>query len=387
MKSICISLAVFIAVHSAAQTLPVAACQSDNRTTARYPKADSLQKVLDQLTQAGVPGAAMAVVGKEGYWEAASGWASIEQKLPMQPCHLQYLQSISKTYMAVAILQLYQQGKINLDAPITQYLKTEHSKAVTNASTITVRMLLNHTSGITDYNFAPAYVAFLLQHPEHRFKPEDYLQYIDGKKADFAPGARYSYRNINYVLLALMADAITGDHARYISEHIFQPLQLKHTFYRHEAGYLTYATLPNTYWDRNSNGIIENVSGIQRGNVMDMVGDDGIVTTPHDAVYFLKGLNEGQLLHDTTLQMMKHWVKDSKGNNRYGLGLAFRNEEGHTGFGHSGGGIGAGCELYYFPKQDIYAFVAINLGTVTDSPLHQNADAFRKHLYEVLLED
>lgn len=387
MKSICISLAAFIAAHSAAQTLPVEPCQSNNTVNARYSKADSLQKALEQLVKSGVPGAAIAVISKEGYWESAAGLASIEQKLPMQPCHLQYLQSISKTYMAVAILQLYEQGKINLDAPITQYLAPAHSKAVTNASTITVRMLLNHTSGITDYNFAPAYVAQLLQHPEHRFKPEEYLQYIDGKKAAFAPGARYSYRNINYVLLALIADAITGDHARYISEHIFQPLQLKHTFYRHEAGYLSYTTLPNAYWDRNSNGIIENVSGIQRGNVMDLVGDDGIVTTPHDAVYFLKGLNEGQLLHDTTLQIMKQWVKDSKGNNRYGLGLAFRNEDGHTGLGHSGGGIGAGCELYYFPKQDLYAFIAINLGTVTDSPLHEKADVSRRQLYYLLLND
>jgi D-alanyl-D-alanine carboxypeptidase len=340
-----------------------------------------------KLTKAGVPGAAIAVISKEGYWEAASGWASIEQKLPMQPCHLQYLQSVSKTYMAVAILQLHEQGKINLDAPITSYLKPEHSKAVTNASLITVRMLLNHTSGITDYNFAPAYVARLLQHPEHRFQPEEYLSYIDGKKADFAPGARYAYRNINYVLLALMANALTGDHARYISEHIFKPPHLQHTFYRSDSGYLSYPTITNAYWDRNSNGIIENVSGIQRSNVMDLIGDDGIVTTPHDAVHFLKWLNEGKLLHDTTMALMKQWVKDSKGNNRYGLGLAFRNEEGHTGFGHSGGGIGAGCELYYFPKQDIYAFVAINLGTVTDSPLHQKADAFRKHLYEVLLGD
>jgi D-alanyl-D-alanine carboxypeptidase len=387
MKHFCFFLAVIISMQATAQSIPVVACESNHTQATAFTKAESLQQVMSELVKAGVPGVAMAVVSKEGYWEAATGWASIEQQLPMQPCHLQYLQSISKTYMAVAILQLYEQGKIKLDAPITTYLKPAHSKAVTNAANITVRMLLNHTSGITDYNFAPAYVAYLLQHPEHRFQPEEYLRYIDGKKADFAPGARYAYRNINYVLLALIGDAITGDHARYISDHLFKPLKLQHTFYRSDSGYLQYPTLPNAYWDRNSNGIIENVSGMQRGNVMDMVGDDGIVTTPHDAVYFLKGLNEGKLLADSTLQLMKQWVKDGKGNNRYGLGLAYRNEEGHTGYGHSGGGIGAGCELYYFPKQDMYCFVAINLGTVTDSPLHLKADPVRKRLYEVLLKD
>ncbi len=380
-------LAALITGSAVSQALPVAQCSPQPAASYRSHQTDSLSQSLQLLVGAGVPGIVMSVISQKGYWESAAGWASIEQKQVMQTCHLQYLQSISKTYMATAMLRLYEQGKLNLDDPITGYLKPAHSASITNAAAITIRMLLQHTSGIADYNFAPAYVARLLQHPEHRFTPEEYLSYVHKKKADFPPGARYAYRNINYVLLALIADGITGNHAQYLREQIFEPQQLKHTFYRADTGYLHYPALTNTYWDRYSDGSIENVSDMQRGNVSDLIGDDGIVSTAHDAVYFLKALNEGKIIRDSTLQLMKQWTKDSKGKNRYGMGLSYYDNYGLVGYGHSGGGIGAGCELYYFPKQDIYVFIAINLGTVTDSPLHKKAEEYLARLHHQLVLD
>ncbi|MCB0376728.1 MAG: beta-lactamase family protein, partial [Sinomicrobium sp.] len=250
----------------------------------------------------------------------------------------------------------------------------------------TVRMLLNHTSGVPEYNYAPAYVTYLLQHPDHYFTAEDYLGYIKGKPLDFAPGSRYSYRNSNYVILSLIADTVTGDHARFITETIFVPLGLTHTFYRSEPGYLNYPELTNAYWDRYSNGILENVSQLQRNNVACLTGDDGIVTTPAEAVLFLRGLMEGRLLSATTLTEMKTWVRDDKGNPAYGLGLDYAVFNGRIAYGHSGGGIGAGCELYYFPAENTYVFVGINLGTVTYSPLHDGAKKARNRLYRALLD-
>ncbi|NUQ23865.1 MAG: beta-lactamase family protein [Saprospiraceae bacterium] len=367
------------------QELNIIPCEIPSDLPDKYSKAGAIKQALQQLVDAGVPGCAMAVYSPEGWWETAAGFAKIENETPMQNCHLQYLQSISKTYMAVAVLKLYEQGKIIIDAPITQYLPEQYSRYVNDAAKITVRMLLNHTSGIPEYNFAPAYVTYLLQHPDYIFTPTDYLAYIRSKPLDFEPGSKYAYRNTNYLLLALMVDAITGDHARFITETIFQPLDLPRTFYKNEDRYLKSPRLVNTYWDRHSDGVLENVSQMQRNNVASLIGDDGIVTTPLEAVKFLKGLMEGQLLAPATLELMKTWVTDSKGNPRYGLGLAYHSNKGIISMGHSGGGIGAGCELYYFPAQKVYVFIAINLGTVTDSPLHERAGAAREKIYEVLL--
>jgi D-alanyl-D-alanine carboxypeptidase len=361
--------------------LPIESCNPSSPVKNKH----KIEAALDELVTGGVPGVALAVSSEDGIWSTAKGLAKIETNTPMQTCHLQYLQSISKTYLAVAVLKLYEEGKIKLDAPLTDYLPVGYSDYITRAKEITVRMLLNHTSGIPEYNFSPSYVSELLQHPDQFFSPEDYLKYIDGKPLDFEPGSRYSYRNTNYVILALMVDAVTGDHAKYISEVIFKPLELTNTFYRASENFLTYPRLVNTYWDRHSDGVIENVSLLQRTNVASMIGDDGIVTTPEDAVRFLKGVMENQLLKESTLNEMRTFVRDTKGNERYGLGLARALMNDQIGYGHSGGGIGAGCELYYFPNKKKYVFVAINLGTVTDSPLHENVLKAKDKMYEAIL--
>jgi D-alanyl-D-alanine carboxypeptidase len=82
---------------------------------------------------------------------------------------------------------------------------------------------------------------------------------------------------------------------------------------------------------------------------------------------------------------MKTWVNDSKGNPTYGLGLDYTVHNGRPALGHSGGGIGAGCQLYYFPEKKLYFFVAINLGTVTDSPIHEAVTKSIDRIYEILL--
>ena len=117
-----------------------------------------------------------------------------------------------------------------------------------------------------------------------------------------------------------------------------------------------------------------------------MIGDDGLITTPIEAVVFLRGLLEGKLLRSETLKEMKTWVTNKKGVPVYGLGLSRTKLGGATAIGHSGGGLGSGCQLYYFPKQEVYMFVGINLGTVTDSPIHQKALKVVKQIYEGVLK-
>jgi D-alanyl-D-alanine carboxypeptidase len=390
MKSLTIKyillLATLFSCSPYISDLVITGC-ADQSNTSSFSKAAGVTEAVQELVRDGVPGCAVTVYSSEGWWSTAAGYAKIENKTPMQNCQLQYLQSVAKTYMAVGILKLYEQGKIDLDAPMTKYLPEKFSRHIRDGSTVTVKMLLNHTSGIPEYNLSPAYVTKLIQHPAYAFEPEEYLKYIHQKPLDFKPGSKYSYRNTNYLILALIADAITGDHAKYLDEVIFQPLQLTNTFYRNDNQYLKYPNLVNSYWDRYSDGILENASVLQRNNVAALIGDDGIVATTEDAVKFLKGLMEEKIISHSTLELMKSWEKDSKGNPTYGLGLDYATFNGKIGYGHSGGGIGAGCQLYYFPEKEIYIFAAINLGTVTDSPIHEAAGKSIEKIYEELLKD
>lgn len=367
------------------QDLPVETCLPAQQPNA-YTNSMEVESLMDKLLDTGIPGMVVTIYTEEGWWGSARGLVKLEEDLPMELCHLQYLQSISKTYMAVAILQLYEQGRIDLDAPITTYLDERYSKNISEAHKITIRMLLNHTSGIPEYNNAPSYVTQLLQNPDRYFTPLEYLEFVDGKSLDFGPGTKYSYRNTNYLLLALIADAITGDHAKFMADNIFSPLGLSETYYRNDPEYLTYPHLANGYWDRYSNSIVENVSQMQRINVSSLIGDDGIVCTPRDAVSFLRGLFEGRLLNESTLQEMQTWVRNKDGEFAYGLGLDYDIIEGEIAHGHSGGGLGAGCQLLYFPNKELYVFMGINLGTVTDSPIHDKAEPILDEMYRVLLQ-
>ena len=351
-----------------------------------HPKAKTVLPVLQSLTDNGVPGAGLAIFDKDGWWAASTGYSKLESKGRMTDDHLHYLQSVAKTYMAVCVLKLYEEGKLKLDDPITLYLEPQILSMVNRADEITVKMLLNHTSGIPEYNFDPEYASILLQYPETVLTPINYIEYIKGKALTFEPGSQYAYRNTNYVLLSLIVDHITGNHGMYMEEVIFKPLGLKHTYYQISEKKLKGEQLPDSYWDRYSDGSLENVSYIQRQNVTYMVGDDGIVTTTVEAVQFLRGLLEGKLLQPSTLDLMENWVKGPDGIPRYGLGLGYTKIAGHTAIGHSGGGIGAGCELRYFPEKDLYMFVGINIGTVTESPLHISLAQKREELFQALLD-
>ena len=378
-------IVALIACSSYMQATSISHCEEHNSVN-NYSKATELKKIIDDFTKNGVPGCALTVYSDEGWWEYAAGYAKIEDKTPMQACNLQYLQSVSKTYMAVAILKLHEEGKIDLDASMRKYLPARYQQYLPATDSVTIRMMLNHTSGLPEYNFQPQYVSYLLQHPNYHFTIDELLKPIRGKKLQFRPGSKHVYTNTNYMLLALIADSLTGDHAKFISENVFKPLQLTNTFYRNDSAYLKYLTLPNSYWDRYSNSILENVSEMQRTNVSTLVGDDGIVSTPADAVKFLKGLMEGKLLSSSSLTEMEQWVNDKKGNPIYGLGLVHPIFNGQEGMGHSGGGIGAGCELYYFPKKNLYFFLAINIGTVTESPLHEKLMKIKDELWTALLQ-
>ena len=349
-----------------------------------YTKEDKLVSLFEELLETGIPGVGAVVYSDEGWWQYSSGLAKIETKEKMKPCHLHYLQSIAKTYQAVAILKLYEKGKLELDHPINQYLPEKYVKMIPRSNEITVRMLLNHTSGLPEYNSHPINITQLLQNPEKFFSTEEYFKVIDGKPLDFEPGSKYSYRNLNYELLSLIADQLTGNHAKHITALIFQPLGLSNSYYRNEDGYLAYPQIYNSYWDRHSDGILENVSQMQQTNVSSMIGDDGIVATPKDAVMFLKGLMEGKILKLESVELMKAGFELSNGKIEYGLGLDHADFGGKKAFGHSGGGLGAGCQLYFIPDNNTYFFIGINMGSITESPITDAAAPILKEIHQVL---
>jgi D-alanyl-D-alanine carboxypeptidase len=365
------------------QSDPAAGYPSKNP---EFPKAAMLQDILNRYTTRGLPGAVVSIYSENyGAWSGAAGFSDVARQLAMDSSMLQYLQSISKTYTAVAIMKLHEDNKIDLDAPLTRYLPAEHSRNLASADKITIRMLLNHTSGLPEYSDNPHFVSYVMLHPTKVFNIEDALIYLKNETLVFEPGSKHKYCNTNYLVLSMIADVITGDHAAFIDKIIFKKLGLKNTFYRSSPGYLNYKNLVHSYWDVLNTGRPADITPLQIANVATLKGDDGIVCTPGDAVRFLQGLQEGKLLKPATLAEMKTWVNGDDGKPVYGLGLVYYEAGALNGFGHSGGGIGAGCMLIYVPEKKIYIFMATNAGTLFGGPLAEKADAMKNEILAALL--
>jgi D-alanyl-D-alanine carboxypeptidase len=246
-------------------------------------------------------------------------------------------------------------------------------------------MLLNHTSGIPEYVTDPEYTATVLLTPQKVVNMDEVLQCLENEEPQFKPGSRYLYTNTNYTLLAMIGDAITGDHARYINNIILKPLGLKNTFYRDDSSYLNNPGLVDSYWDLLNAGRPANVTIMQKANVAALIGDDGIICTPTDAVKFLVGLMQGKLLKESSLKMMQQWVKNDMGREVYGLGLIKFDLNGVVGYGHGGGGIGSGCALIYVPEKKVYVFLSTNIGVVWDGLPAIKANEMKDEIVKTVL--
>ena len=379
MKKMFIVLAVLLLINFRTEA------QSSN-----FPaeKEAAIKALFDKYLEMGIPGLAVSVYSEStGLWSYAAGYANLENKIPLTEQHIHYLQSVSKTYMAVAILKLYEKGKIDLDATIDNYLDAPFVHSIEGAKKVTVRMLLNHTSGLPEYSTEPRLVSKIIHDPNTVLTVEEMLHYIEDLPMDFEPGSHYKYRNTNYEVLSLIADKITGDHVAYINKIIIDKLNLEDTYYLTATNYQDNIKLVDSYWDILLEGIPVNVSGMQKANVASMKGDDGLVASTQDAVLFLKGLAEGKLLKGKTLEMMQQWVTDEDGNKRYGLGLTYYDLDVTHGMGHNGGGIGAGCMLLYLPEYGAIIFVATNFNTMMDSPIRRKAENLQTDLLMTLFAE
>ena len=114
----------------------------------------------------------------------ATGFSDLETKTPMKPTDLMLAGSVGKTYAAAVALQLVKEGKINLDDRIEKYLGSEKWFArLPNAKDITVRQLMNHTSGLVRYEFKDQFTKDLTANPDKVWKPEELLSYLFDEKA------------------------------------------------------------------------------------------------------------------------------------------------------------------------------------------------------------
>jgi D-alanyl-D-alanine carboxypeptidase len=158
---------------------------------------------------------------------SAVGVADRDRASPMRPDALLHAGSVGKTLFAALALQLVGDGRIALDERVSRYLGHEAwYPLVPNAETITLRMLLNHTTGIPGYG--SEFMSSLIEDPGRRRSPLDAVQSVTGAQPLFPAGTRFSYSDVNYQLLQLLEEKVTGQSAyAEIQERVLRPLGLR----------------------------------------------------------------------------------------------------------------------------------------------------------------
>ena len=152
MKMKWIYIILFVLVYSCTKNYisPSTVCidnQDFLQSSSVHPKGDTLQQILDNYISLGVPGATMLLADTNGVWIGSAGYADIKNGILMQPCHIFKPGSVAKMFIGNLIWQLQENGQLDINDPIGDYIP-EVAAAITNGSQITIKMLLNHTSGI-----------------------------------------------------------------------------------------------------------------------------------------------------------------------------------------------------------------------------------------------
>ena len=353
------------------------------------PKAQDYLKLLDKYVQKGLPGLALLVkTPEQGLWVGASGYSNIETKSKMKICNIVYSASIGKTYCAVAVMQLVDQGKIQLEDKINLYLGSNICDKIPNGNSATIRDLLGHTSGIPNFETGTDFIADVLNDPFSITTP-DLIEYEYNKKPLFGAGEDYKYSSTGYELLAKIIDNVTHEnHCKYYTSNIFAPAGMVNTYYKQEEGFPIPPGLVQCYFDRLGNGKIENISATNNYLTKIFTGSDGIMAPVYDYYLFINALVNGNLVNEESFAEMTTWRDTySWTTNQYGLGLQKRETKYGNKIGHDGDAMGAGADMFYFPESDVFIVSATNLGTFLDTDLSRlyNED-FQDELLDVIFK-
>jgi len=192
----------------------------DASTTAK------LQMALDDTrAQGGFPGVIAGVWTANDTWIGTSGTTGQGKNAVPTPADHVRIGSLTKTVTATVVLQLYESGQVSLEDTIGKYVS-----GMPNGDTATLRQLANMTSGIPSYSEDNAFQNQLFMNPTKAWTPEQLIDVVRGKPADFAPGTAWEYSNTNYVLLGMVIEKVTGKPAAEVyQERIVGPLGMTQT--------------------------------------------------------------------------------------------------------------------------------------------------------------
>lgn len=302
-------------------------------------EAESLKSRAQGLLGDGYPAVLAAVTDSKGESAGvAVGKGNLETgQAPPMDGEVR-IGSNTKTFVAVVVMQMVQEGKVGLDEPIEAYLPGLIKGEGIDGSRITVRQLLQHTSGLPEYTDTTPGSGDIFQVKDHYIPPRDLLDTALGKPAQFEPGAQWKYTNTNYLVLGMLVERVSQRPVgEQIDERIVKKLGLSHTYFPAPGDRSIKGTHPQGY-HLSAEGKLEDITE------MDPVwgwAAGAMVSTPSELNTFFQAVFDGRLLTQSSIDEMKNGAVDASSylgpGTVYGLGLIGRSLScGGTSWGHGG---------------------------------------------------
>ncbi|MDI6407543.1 serine hydrolase domain-containing protein [Streptomyces albus] len=289
----------------AALGTPVAAAaapRDDGGPALPPPDAPALRAAIDDLAHPRATGVQLRVTGSAGRWYGTCGVSDPATGRPVGLNDKVRAGSVTKPFVATALLQLADEGRLRLTAPVRHYLPRLLPERF---GAVTVAQLLDHTSGLPDHVGLPGLSTpeAVLRHRFDRWTPQQIVATVTGGELKFRPGSAQEYRGVNYVLAALVIEQVTGrPYGIEIRERILRPLRLGHTFFPSAQGGERRIHGPHMH-----GCLLMGDGSLQDVTEFDMSGsyaDGEIVTSTGDMHRFLAALFSGALLPERQLRRM-----------------------------------------------------------------------------------
>lgn len=277
----------------------------------------------------------------EGMWQGAAGVSHTGQ--PISTGMEFGIASNSKLFTAAIMLLLQENNFLDLDDAISTYLPAYNN---INGS-ITIRQLLNHSSGVSDPLFVPPYMDTINNNATRVFTPTEVLGWVGAPL--FAPGTSYGYSNINYILAGMIAEQVSGHHiSQLIRDSILTPLDMDSTFYDVEE--TATGTIAHRWWNsidyNDTSRVGINTAGGCAG---------ALFSTTSEMVQWYRALFNGQILSPSSMAELSNFINTPSSTYDYGLGLSRETTQGRTYWGHSGAIWGYKSKMIYDTCMNVVA--------------------------------
>ncbi len=304
------------------------------------------QRAMDAAVKAGIPGVTAQARDSDGVWKSASGVGDLTSGVPRGKDDKFRVGSITKTFVATVLLQMEAEGRLSLDDTVERRLPGLVRGNGNDGGKITVRQLLNHTSGLFDYLADEEYSKTYMQgdgYLRHRYDtlpPEKHVKVALSHKLLFEPGDKHSYSNTNYILAGLIVEKVGGrSYEDEVRDRIITPLGLKNTS---NPGNSIHLPRPSSRgYSKLFRSAPDRIDDITEMNGSQGWADGDIISTAGDLNRFYSALLRGKLLPPKQLKAMKTIAAPGASSKSYGLGLQrFETSCGTTLWGHGGGMVG-----------------------------------------------